>query len=244
MVILYLIYAAIRDARGSVGVTAQYGRALANARRVMAVERALHIGWEHELQRAALRVEWFVRSANVFYGSAHFLVTFAVLVWLYRRRPDRYRWWRTVLVLGTALALVGFSVFPLLPPRLLPPPYGFTDTLHALGGLWSFNSGVIERISDPFAAMPSLHLVWAAWCAAVVVPGCRRRWTQALALSYPVLTATTVVITGNHYLLDLVGGLGCLAVAAAAAAVPGWLAGRRPLLQWSALTRPTTVLNR
>jgi hypothetical protein len=117
---------------------------------VLSAEKQLHIGAEHGLQVAALHATWLIRSANVFYGSAHFLVTAAVLIWLYRRQPDRYRRWRTVLAIGTGLALIGFIVFPVLPPRMLPPTYGFQDTLHSLGGLWSFNSGVVEHISDPF----------------------------------------------------------------------------------------------
>jgi hypothetical protein len=179
---------------------------------VLSAEKQLHIGAEHGLQVAALHATWLIRSANVFYGSAHFLVTAAVLIWLYRRQPDRYRRWRTVLAIGTGLALIGFIVFPVLPPRMLPPTYGFQDTLHSLGGLWSFNSGVVEHISDPFAAMPSLHLCWATWCTAVLVPGLRHRWSKALAISYPIVTAVVVVVTGNHYLLDLVGGVACLAI--------------------------------
>lgn len=226
-VVFYVCYAAIRDAHGSSTVATQYGRALANARRVIDVEQRLHISWEHSLQVLALHARWLIRSANVFYGSAHFVVTVAVLIWLYRAQRDRYRRWRTVLAVGTALALIGFTLFPVLPPRLLPGQYGYMDTLHALGGLWSFNSGVVERISDPFAAMPSLHLCWATWCALVVFPTLRRRWTRALAVSYPVVTSVTVVITGNHYLLDLVGGVACLGLAMAICAVPSWWAEYR-----------------
>ncbi len=44
-------------------------------------------------------------------------------------------------------------------PRLLPAQYIYT--LRFVGGLWSYNSGVIEHIGDPYAALPSLHVVWA-----------------------------------------------------------------------------------
>jgi hypothetical protein len=212
-VVLYALYMAIRNAHGSATVATQFGRALANGRAVFNVERAVHLDVEHGIQQLALHSHGVVVAANVFYTTAHFVVTAAVLVWLYRRQKHRYRQWRTILVVGTGLALVGFTVFPVLPPRLLPASYGFTDTLRSFGGLWSFNSGAIERISDPFAAMPSLHLCWATWCAAVLLPGLRSRWTRATAVAYPLVTSVVVLITGNHYLLDLVGGTACLALA-------------------------------
>jgi hypothetical protein len=220
MIGLYGLYSAIRDAHGSSTVATQYNRALANGRSLLTLEQHLHIAWERPVQVAALHAYWLVRVANIFYGSAHFIVTAAVLVWLYRWDKVRYRKWRTILVIGTGLALVGFTLFPVLPPRLLPPQYGFMDTLHRLGGLWSFNSGVVERISDPFAAMPSLHLCWATWCTAVVLPRLHRRSLRVMAVSYPVITSLVVVATGNHYLLDLVAGVACLGAALALASVP------------------------
>jgi hypothetical protein len=222
----YAAYSAVRDAHGSATIKSGYTQALANGLRVMSAEKAVHLDWEHGIQTAALHVTWLLRAANVFYGSAHFLVTAIVLVWLFRFHKDRYRRWRTALAVATAIALVGFLLFPVLPPRLLPPSYGFTDTLHSLGGLWSFNSGVIEHISDPFAAMPSLHLCWATWCAAALLPNLRHRWSRALAVSYPLVTAAVVVVTGNHYVLDLVGGVACFAVAMAITAIPGRAAHR------------------
>ena len=54
--------------------------------------------------------------------------------------------------------------------------------------------------------MPSLHCGWALWGCAVFLPRVRSWWAKALAVAYPVVTVIVVVITGNHYLLDAVGG--------------------------------------
>ena len=121
-----------------------------------------------------MRLPWIVRGADVYYATAHFLVTAVVLAWLFVRAPFRYRVLRTALAIGTAIALVWFGVFPVMPPRLVPN-LGFTDTLQQVGGLWSFRTPAIERISDPFAALPSLHLVWAT----VVRVRSTRRWPIA-----------------------------------------------------------------
>jgi membrane-associated phospholipid phosphatase len=224
----YLAYAEIRDNNGRyAGTPQQLHRATTGAMHVVRLEQWLHIFHERALQQAALHHLWLVKLANIFYGSCHFIVTAGVLIWLYRARPDMYRRWRSVLGIGTALALVCFTFLPTLPPRMLPQSYGFVDTLWRYGGLWSFNSGVVEHISDPFAAMPSLHLVWSTWCACVLWAGTRRRSVRALALAYPIVTSVAVVITGNHYILDLVAGTAVFALAWALSLIPAAIRARR-----------------
>ena len=93
-----------------------------------------------------------------------------------------------------------------MPPRLLPPSYGFVDTLAKDPAFWSFNSGAVAKISNQFAAMPSVHCAWALWCACALVPRLRHNWAKVLAVVYPVLTVTSIVITANHYVLDAVAG--------------------------------------
>jgi hypothetical protein len=129
-----------------------------------------------------------------------------VMIYLYRRWTDDYPRWRNTLGIATALALIGFAFFPLLPPRLMPASYGFVDTLAKDPAFWSFNSGAVSKISNQFAAMPSVHCAWALWCACALVPRVKHLWAKALAAIYPVTTVTVIVVTANHYLLDAVGG--------------------------------------
>jgi membrane-associated phospholipid phosphatase len=103
-----------------------------------------------------------------------------------------------------------------MPPRLLPEEYGFVDTLAHYGGIWSFDSGAMQKVSNQYAAMPSLHFAWSTWCALVLVPTFRRRWLKALAIAYPVCTLFAIIVTGNHYWLDAAGGAVILAIGAAA----------------------------
>jgi hypothetical protein len=68
--------------------------------------------------------------------------------------------------------------------------------------------------------MPSLHVAWAAWCAAAVVIATRGRWRH-LAWLYPAATTFVVLATANHFVLDAAAGLavmtlGLLATRAAA----------------------------
>ena len=100
-----------------------------------------------------------------------------------------------------------------MPPRLLDLHglhYGFVDTLERFGSLWSFDSGTMQKISNQYAAMPSLHFAWSLWCALLLFPVLRHWWTKALAALYPVATLFAVVVTANHYWLDAAGGAVCL----------------------------------
>ena len=148
-----------------------------------------------------------------FSGSCfHFVVTAVAIIWLFRRQPWRYVRWRTTLAVTTALALVGFALYPLMPPRLLPGSYGFVDTLRTYGGLWSFDDGAMSKVSNQYAAMPSLHFAWSLWCCLVFLPALRRPWARALAVAYPLLTLFAIVVTANHYWLDAAGGALCLGI--------------------------------
>jgi hypothetical protein len=235
----YLVYADIRNARGHHEGTAAFVHAQTHAFSLIGLERRLGLFHEHAVQALALHSSLIVKVANGFYTTAHFVVTLGVLIWLYRCRPGAYRRWRWVLAVTTASALIGFAVYPVLPPRLLPPDFGFVDTLGHFGGLWTFNSGAIERISDPFAAMPSLHLGWASWCAAAVWTTTRSRRIRYAALAYPVVTAIVVIVTGNHYLLDVLAGVAVFAGATAAvSSAPAlWLSART----WRATRRATAA---
>jgi membrane-associated phospholipid phosphatase len=222
----YVAYAAIRDLHGAVT-----GHATAVARAhgwdVLDAERWLHLSIEKGLQSAVLPARPLIVAMDVFYGTAHFLLTVAVFGWLLARAPrPQFRHARNLLAIGTAIGLVGFAIFPTMPPRLMPAGVKTIDTMDAVGGLWSYNHGVIEHISDPYAAMPSLHIVWASWVGYVLWRGLRRRIGRLalLAWAYPVVTGFVVIATGTHWLLDLIGGA---AVFAIALAVSRWLDRRR-----------------
>jgi membrane-associated phospholipid phosphatase len=65
--------------------------------------------------------------------------------------------------------------------------------------------------------MPSVHCAWALFCACALVPRLRQTWAKVLAGCYPALTVTAIVLTGNHYFLDAVGGFTTLGIGYVAA---------------------------
>jgi len=203
ILVFYAVYTLIRNNGVATDSVAQ---AFTNAKRMIGVERAMGLYHEETIQDWFLGAAWFVKALNVFYGSFHFIVTTAALVWCFRRTPSRYPTWRNTLALTTGLALIGFAFFPLMPPRLLPPSYGYVDTLAEFGGLWSFDSGAMKEISNQYAAMPSLHFGWALWSACVLWPACRMTWQRAMLVAYPVATLFAIVVTANHFWIDAAGG--------------------------------------
>jgi len=212
IIAFYMVYSAIRNANE--GGTAH---AFANARELISWQKALGINHEEWLQDWALHFRPLIIAMNYVYGSLHFVVTAGVGIFLYRRWTNDFPLWRNTLAVTTGLALIGFILWPLMPPRLLPESYSFVDTLAKYPTFWSFNSGAVSKISNQYAAMPSVHCAWALWCACVAVPRVRKHWVKILFALYPVLTVTAIVLTGNHYVLDAVGGFAVLGVGYAVA---------------------------
>lgn len=212
-VVFYVAYARVRDAHGTASVD-DVGLAQRHGLAVLHLEQRLHLNVELGVQHAALHSSALVRAMDIFYGSFHFLATCAVFVGLTLRAPAGvFLRARNLIAVTTALALIGFALYPTMPPRLLPVQYGYQDTLATVGGLWSYNHGVVEHISDPFAAMPSLHVAWATWCAVALGLVWTGRRARLLLALYPVVTSIIVLVTGSHWLLDIAAGEAVLVLA-------------------------------
>ena len=236
--IFYSVYTSIRNQFGSTlveGVSVP-NHAFTNAVRVIRFERWIGLFHEETIQEWFLPHIWFIKTMNVYYGTAHFFVTLGVFIALYKFRPSVFGQWRNTLAVMTALAIIGFSLFPLMPPRLLDAPcpdvgfgakcivselrtrngaenFGFVDTIKEFGGPWAFDSGPGSKITNQYAAMPSLHIGWSTWCAFGLWPIARKLWMRLALLIYPSVTMLCIIVTGNHFWIDGVGGLLVFAVA-------------------------------
>ena len=182
--------------------------AVRHAHDVLRWERAAHIAWEAPLQRIFLGSPFVVRALDVFYFAGHFAVTAVFLVWLYRRSRPAYRRFRNAFLATTALAFVVQWRFPTAPPRVAD--VGLVDTLRRFSGL-DIGSPGSGGLSDPVAAMPSLHAGWALGVGIGLVLYARNPFWKALGAVYPAAVILTTIVTGNHFLLDAVGGMAVLA---------------------------------
>ncbi|MEV7086718.1 phosphatase PAP2 family protein [Streptomyces sp. NPDC093085] len=201
----YWTYSLIRNA-----VPEQRAQALRNADWIWRTEHTLHIAVEQSVNHAMDSVTWLIVAMNYYYATLHFIVTVSVLVWLFRRHPGRYAAARLALFATTAVALLGYYLFPLAPPRLMTGGH-FVDTVVQHHTWGSMASGNLKNMSNQYAAMPSIHIGWSLWCGLIIFALASAPWVRILGLLYPALTLLVIVATANHFWLDAVGGMVCLA---------------------------------
>ncbi|MCB0978392.1 MAG: phosphatase PAP2 family protein [Acidimicrobiales bacterium] len=215
--VFYGVYSFVRNTFGA-GPESKW-IAFRHARGIIKVEKFLGLWHEPRIQHWYLNLPFngFIKAWNVFYGTAHFIVTIGVLVFAFRVAPRKYTFARTVLAATTALALFGFALYTLMPPRLLDADgpygacaaigqgcndYGLIDTIERWGGLWKFGEGGAAAVSNQYAAMPSLHFGWSSWCALTMIWVIGRGRRRFLWLLYPLVTLFCIIVTANHYWLD------------------------------------------
>jgi membrane-associated phospholipid phosphatase len=199
VVAVYAVYDASRGLVGG-GRTA----AMAHAHMVVSWERASSLGMERGVQRLAADIPGLMDAFAWGYMTLHLGATAAMLLWLYRRRSEEdYALLRTALLLASALALVGFVLFPTAPPRLAAS--GVADTVsHAAVNL---NSTPFHWLYNPYAAMPSMHMAYATLVGYALARYGRRSTWRWVGRLYPIWVGAEVVATGNHFVLDILGGL-------------------------------------
>ncbi len=177
--------------------------ALDNARRIISLEKSLGFFWEPEWQA------WAIASAKslvVFFNWAYIItfwpivLTTAFILYVVNRR--RYVYYRSVVMLSFAFALLGFMLFPLAPPRMLADQ--FVDTIKAFGPAF-YASREFTNFYNPYAAMPSLHFSWTIMFG-ILFLRTPSVWIKVLGVLYPALTLVAITVTANHYIMDAIGG--------------------------------------
>ncbi|MFH9858462.1 phosphatase PAP2 family protein [Streptomyces sp. NPDC017202] len=238
LVLVYACYSAGRLlARGDVDSAVDHGLA------ILRIEKVLHINAEHPLNRLFRTEAWIGVPADFWYASLHYLVTPVVLVWLFRSRTVHYRAARTWLMTSTFIGLIGFTLLPTCPPRLLSAGHGFVDTMaqYSSYGWWGGEASAprgLGGMTNQYAAMPSLHVGWALWCGVMLWRHGGTRAAKTAGVVYPLVTTIVVMGTANHYFLDAAAGAAVMGaglllaplVMRRADRVAGWAAGRFPFV--------------
>jgi hypothetical protein len=196
-----------------------FASASANARALLDFEQTLHLDPEHTLQALALGHPWLAQAANLFYLAGHLPVLIAIGIWLFWTRPLAYRWFRNAFLISALLGLSIYILWPLAPPRYLP---GFTDTLKVAG--FDVDGSSVGLFYNPYAAMPSLHVGWALLAGLVVLTVAQMRWLRVAGVALPLLMTLSVLMTGNHFLLDALVGASISLLALLLSA--GWITWR------------------
>jgi hypothetical protein len=184
-----------------------------HAQDVVALEEALGIAWEDELQALVTPVDSLETFANWIYIWGHWPVIIATMAWLIWRHRDVFLRLRDAMMISGLLGMIVFVTYPVAPPRLAA--LGFVDTVT--------QSSHAYRVLQPpafvnqYAAMPSLHSGWDLLVGIAIVTAASTATLKAIGYAMPMLMAFAVVATANHFLLDVVAGVALVLVGHAAA---------------------------
>ncbi|MBE3115605.1 inositol phosphorylceramide synthase [Candidatus Bathyarchaeota archaeon] len=145
--------------------------------------------------------------AGAFFYSAYFFVptVFAFILW--KKSPTNY--WKYTVAFGVCTygALITYLFYPVAPPWIAIPKVTqiLTTSVDASIGLpvykWLFNL----LNPDLYAAFPSMHsaLPWLVFLFAFKA----WRWKALPVLALPLGTWFSAVYLGEHYVVDVLGGI-------------------------------------
>jgi membrane-associated phospholipid phosphatase len=188
---------------------ANRAEAYQNADLIQAAERQLGIDWEYALQQQVIDSPLATKVLNWIYIFGHWPVIVVVLIWLLTRHPEVFRRIRNAMFASGAVGMVIFAAFPVAPPRL--DGLGLVDTVAEQSSAYRILQPT--AFTNQYAAMPSLHVGWDLLIGLAIWTAARQVWLRLLGLAMPVAMTISVVLTANHYLLDIVAGAGLTTVA-------------------------------
>ncbi len=199
VVVAFLIYFAIRGA-----VVDRAGEAMVRGIRLIELEQRFSLYHELEMQSWILDHFWLIKMMNWVYFWGHMPLVIGVAAWLYIWHRKAYFVTRNAFLASGAIGVVMYRLFPVAPPRLIPFA-GFIDTMAAFDRV-GYNAQEAEAFVNPFAAVPSLHFGWSLLLGVVIAWVSRHPLSYAFAFAWPAAMFFSVVMTGNHFILDAVAG--------------------------------------
>ena len=195
----FLVYFLVRASVDGRAVTA-----FANGRDVIAFEKRL--GLYHELAMQGWIIDHYalIKAMNWIYFWGHMPVVIAFAVWLFIWHRPTYTLMRNAFLASGAITVVIYATYPVAPPRLFPLE-GFIDTM-AVHDRVSYNAQEVGAFVNQYAAIPSLHFGWSLLLGGAVAVVTRHPVMRTLGILWPILMFFSVVLTGNHFIVDAVAG--------------------------------------
>ncbi len=186
----------------------------ANAVDIIDFERRLGVFWEAAWQRAAIDHNLLMDAANFTYLNLHLPLLAVLGFGFFHNSVRKYRVLRNALLLSALIGVPFYILYPVTPPRLLLQAgvdYGFRDTLEGMRG------SKPGAMTNWYAAVPSYHFGWILLATIGVWWNWRSRLARAAAVIFLAWMWYSIVVTANHYFLDMILGgaivTACLAIA-------------------------------
>lgn len=193
--------------RGQTAASADSARE--HAREVLWLERRLGIQVEGWLQAPVQESATLEAVVNWIYIWGHWPVIIATLVWLLWKNRTVFVRLRNAMMISGGIGMIIFAFYPVMPPRLLD--LGLVDTVTRSSE--SYRVLQPPMFTNQYAAMPSLHVGWDLLVGMAIVAAATSVWLRTVGFILPVLMTLAVVLTANHYLLDVVAGIALVLVA-------------------------------
>src|SRR6478735_11514907 len=175
---------------------------------VVDIERWMRLPSELDLQQLVLPHPLLVKLLNGYYAGVHLPLMICFALWVLWFHRDGWPAVRNVIAVST-LACVLIQMYPVAPPRLMPE-LGYVDTAVAYGqSVYGAGGG---EIAGQLAAMPSIHIAWAAIIAWYAVRLSTSPWRWVF-VAHLVMTVVVITATANHWWLDGIVAIGIVALA-------------------------------
>jgi membrane-associated phospholipid phosphatase len=178
--------------------------AVDHASDLLRVERGLSLDAERWVQDAVLDDQTLVDIANAIYMYGHWPVLILGGILLFNTSRGVYFQLRNACLVSGAIGLVIFAVFPVAPPRLADLGLLDTITVHDPG----YRDVLPPSLVNEYAAMPSFHAGWNVLMGIFLWRASRFFLLRAFAVVMPAAMIFAVLATGNHFVLDVVAGVG------------------------------------
>jgi hypothetical protein len=176
--------------------------AVANGEDVLRVERAFGIAWEESLQSAIIGSDALVTLANWVYIWGHWPVILLAAAALFLFRRDRYYLLRNAMFVSGGIGFLFYALLPVAPPRLLD--LGLVDTVTEYSR--AYRALQPPGLTNQYAAFPSLHAGWNLLVGIILIGSSRHLLVRSFAVASPLAMAFAVVVTANHFVIDVVAG--------------------------------------
>lgn len=187
--------------------------AVDHAQVIVGWEKALGIYVERAMQEPFAASAQLATLANWVYIWGHWPVIAGTMLWTGVYHRDTFLRLRDAMLVSGILGMVVFVAYPVAPPRLAG--LGLTDTVTER----SLSYRVLQppAFVDQYAAMPSLHAGWNLLVGMAIVAAASSVALRVFGFVMPALMAVAVVVTANHFILDVVAGVALVLVGHAAA---------------------------
>lgn len=177
--------------------------AVANGVFFMNLEKALGIWWEPWIQARLSGLGPLMSLLVWVYSYLHLPLIIGTLVWVFTQRRRSWEFWRNWFLAMNFIAVLVFALLPTAPPRMI-----FTSGVVDINYLHGIRQQIFEDgpLANPYAAMPSLHFGYALFIGLALWALARGRLARLSGFAYAALVLLAIVATGNHFIVDAVGG--------------------------------------